>query len=94
MHESAAGEGFELVDFAPRRRRGRPPGIHTARRPAAFRSADVRRAVTGVRRAGLEPDSVTVDADGKITLHMSRSIDQAGDKRGSLWDKLLDEGEK
>lgn len=44
-----------------------------ARRPVAFRQADISRAVKGAQAAGLSVASVQVDRDGRIVLTVTQS---------------------
>ena len=59
-------------------------------RPAAFRQADLTRAVRGVQAAGVEQATIRLRPGGEIVIHIGGGAAAAVDGDANEWDEVLD----
>lgn len=58
-----------------------------SRGPSKFKQSQVTKAVKGVQAAGCEVERVKIDAQGCITVEMSRGATQSGESEKNEWDE-------
>jgi hypothetical protein len=58
-------------------------------RPAAFRQADLSRAIKATVSAGLEVGRVEIDPSGKIVILPARKGERSQGDRSNEWDDVL-----